>query len=834
MSAWGVIEEAYEKGRVSGNELKKEVAADAQSAANKLQDATNEAALWAVAPYSNPEMKAYGNPGEKAVELTQNLLNERRIAAHRDLASKMTIKEIADAGYYDRPSTPEALMIGAGETFTNLGRGTQEIALDYNPFMSPESKIGKLNSLYERQNNDQEVMEKYLHSDQPISSFIGNQLPYVLPELGLAAARAGAIGYSKLATTVDDVAGAGLKYPWATNPFHSISGNPYAPMPAVNPLGATVKAFPTTFANYTNIEQYAPAALPVLDKLTPTINKTVDAVKNFPIVKIPRDIFNTGKVASDLEKVTRPIRPGSNVISRFADDVIRDIGGQTSVLGSTARGAAEGAFYGGLDINQTAGEGAALNAGANMLFKLGAGRISKPPASKNPVHQKLQADADALGLNTTTGIYTQDVPTQQYESAMAANSSISDVIKRKNLANDAKATLAITREINPLNPVDNIDSKWIDDAYESARMDKQNFVNDIGDSEFHEGLSNGYFVNRDDILGRVGGKEFEPMTGRVLQHDIVDGERVDFLSDDVYQISKGSNIYDDANISASTKKYVKHFDDIVSSGKMSGDQYRTIDHQLAMRLKRKDLPDIERELLYNVKQLVDEQAELALGPDAAKGFAQSKAREAAAIKLYEPKYVKDGLVTPGAFSTKGYYKNNWSRTLPKLTEISDAHDYVSTRVSSNLSSNDLVGKTFGRNPMGNSPFALLASRAMNGIHQNPVGDAIASGYYGKPIGVPEYLLNPAVASGGRQVAAAGGDPDFSDRVSAFAEKHGVALDKDGNVISQPSLLQRGIDEAKYQGQDLGLLDKDLPYVKEKTSRTFDKYYRRLKGDKDAE
>lgn len=851
MSEWGVFDSI----RNTADETKSKVKKQTESAMAAAQDASNEMQLNAVAPYVDPMRQAYGQAEDVAKSEHQKWLVAESIRKQQDYLKSATVQDKIKKGYYQMPSTPEALAIGAGETLRKIERGIKENSL-YHPLLSAvvdpmpgslaryaisppakEEQYRKLQSLYSEQQSDNDVVNAYLGETQPVSRFIGNQLPYIAPQAGLGVARSGAVGYSKIASTLGEN---GLKYPALSDLSKFIPQNPYVQIPSVNPLVAATKAFPSTFAKYTGAE--APATIAALDKATPYIDRAVAAVKGSRPYVEARDILNSGKAVSSVSPVSIPVRAGSNGLSRFVDSLANNVFSNSSILGTGLSQGIQGGILGGLDIDQSAGEGAAWGAGTGMAMKALAGAISKPEMDSNPIARRDILNAKALGFTIPPGAYTGHTPTQQLDSAMGSNSAISDQIKSINQQNNNKFNIKMTSIVNPDDPKTKIDSKWLDEQTGVLRRAKDDIVADIGDSQISDSAIDTYLRDRDFYLGRVGGREIEPRTGQVMQVETLpDGQEINYLSPE-QQLTNGSTVYDDlTNPQSSTIKILKRFDTMLNSGTMTGEQFRDFDKQIAHRLKSAQITDTEKDLLMSAKNLINDTANDAMGPDAVARFKDIKAREALAYKLYDNRFVDlAGDVKPGSFIRKDAERNNWP-DLPQIEDSARAHLRVSPEgwTSANLSSNDLVGKMFGKNPV-DSPLMLYGSRFANFAKRNPIGDFIAKQYYKEPFGIPEKTFAPFVSSVPKRVSSFAGSSDYSNRLSDYAKENNLNVDSEGNLIPEKGMLDsakemavKGVDEAKYQGQDLGLLDKDLSYWGTKTERTFNDHLKRLRGNKNA-
>lgn len=76
-------------------------------------------------------------------------------------------------------SGAEAVLIGAGESFTNLGRGVQQLGLGAGEFLGIDGAREAQAELAQRQAGDQQAMQG-LREENPVSTFVGNVLPSVL------------------------------------------------------------------------------------------------------------------------------------------------------------------------------------------------------------------------------------------------------------------------------------------------------------------------------------------------------------------------------------------------------------------------------------------------------------------------------------------------------------------------------------------------------------------------------------------------------------------------------------------------------------------------------
>lgn len=794
--------------RVKTAQLDDEAKSGILALEGKLQDAQNtlSTAEYGVDP-TGGMMQAYGAPAGTAIKNAKIDLQQK----YNDLVAKMDYETRKKEGFYLPPDIlgrDGSLMIGAGEMYDRMLTGANLLALEgmadtvpaFAPYLYPT--IEKERS---RRKEESEIHDKWQSPERGVSRLVGQQLPFIAPQVGLGLARGGALLYSRAASTLGEN---GLKYPF---------------MKGVPEL---TRAFPSTFASYMGRPTEAlPAFISASDDLTPYIDDAYNAVKNNPFVTEAKDIYDAGAIKSAVTQIADPTRPGSNFFSRGLDSFANNVIGGQSIPGVMLREGLEGYALGGLDSDQTAlnaGASGALTAG---LLKAGAGFIAKPPIDPE-IHAQINIkNAQKLGMNVSPGAYTGHPPTQQIESAMRNNSGIGDVIIRKLKENDDIATRHLTNVANPLAPTTKITTQWLDDTKGMIAKEKQNIVDSIGDSEFHKSITDGYLLNRNRILESVGGSEVEPRTGRVLQQEIAPdtGEVIQHLSDEEYVLSNGESIYDNANILPESKRFAKRFDSILSSGKLSGENYRQLDEQLALRLGRNDLPSSDRELLLNMKQAINEQVNLSLGADTAAKFKSIKAREAMTYKLYDRNFVdENGSIIPGAFSRESYYGNNWE-TLPEVTAITDAHNLVNSGKSANLSSNDFIGRVFGGNPISDNWYSLYGSRFINGLKKNPIGDFVAEQYYKTPSGIPEPMLDPFIGSLSKRVALRP-TVDHEQELENYRDKYAIELDENGRP---KTILSRALDEGKYQAQDIGIADRDLRYYREKTSRTFDKYKKQL-------
>jgi len=75
-------------------------------------------------------------------------------------------------------SPAESLMIGAGESFVNLGRGIKQGINEVGELFGDEASARSNERLDKLQAGDQEIMQG-LREENPISTFIGNTLPAI-------------------------------------------------------------------------------------------------------------------------------------------------------------------------------------------------------------------------------------------------------------------------------------------------------------------------------------------------------------------------------------------------------------------------------------------------------------------------------------------------------------------------------------------------------------------------------------------------------------------------------------------------------------------------------